>query len=193
MIAGLDFSITCPSLCIYSQDLDFKYENVIFYFNQFRPAKKEIQRWNTTKLSNIVPNAQKEFSTDFDRYYYLADWILSLCHLHDVKEVIIEGYALGAKGKVFNIAEATSLVKFFLLMADINIKMLPPTVNKKIFTGKGNANKEKMINAFNNMNKIDISEIFFSKKELTCSPVSDIVDSYSLIYSYLQGAQVELW
>lgn len=193
MIAGLDFSLTCPSLCIYSPELKFKHENVVFYFNQYRPTKKEVQRWDSLKIRNIIPNAQKEFSTDFDRYYYLSDWILSLCHLHGVREVIIEGYALGAKGKVFNIAEATSLVKFFLLMADIEIKMIPPTLNKKIFTGKGNANKEKMIHAYNSMNNVDISEIFFKKKELTISPISDIVDSYSLIYSYLQGAQVKLW
>jgi len=55
------------------------------------------------------------------------------------------------------------------------VKLIPPSIIKKYATGKGNANKELMYEAFYNETKVDLQNI------LNCSitnPLTDIVDAY---------------
>ena len=188
IIAGLDFSITCPTICIHDITNDLKHSAVKFYFNQYNPTKKEYTRWeaNQFRFENIFCSRQNEYTDNIHRFYYLSDWVSCILKENNVSTLILENYALGAKGKVFNIAEATGITKLHVKMLGINIVTIEPTKNKKIFSNYGNANKEKMIMTYNEMNNVNISEIFSSKKDLTGSPVSDIVDSFSLIYSYLK-------
>lgn len=59
----------------------------------------------------------------------------------------IEGYAFGAKGHVFDIAECTGIVKyqFFHHGGGLRYVIVPPTLLKKYLTGKGVAPKDIMI------------------------------------------------
>ena len=50
---------------------------------------------------------------------------------------------------------------------------------KKGATGKGNADKDKMYEAFVNETKIDLKKIFDTEK--VGNPISDIVDSYYIM------------
>jgi Holliday junction resolvasome RuvABC endonuclease subunit len=51
-----------------------------------------------------------------------------------------------------------------------------PSVVKKGATGKGNADKDKMYEAFVKDTKIDLKKLFDTEK--VGNPISDIVDSY---------------
>lgn len=189
-IAGIDYSISCPSICIYDTNKSFIYKNCDFYINQQNVSKKEQNRRDNLRLNNIFLSHRLDSSFDEERYFFLADWVLSILIINNVNIVAIENYALGAKGKVFNIAEATGLLKHYLYLNNIKIFTYTPSFNKKTFSGKGNANKEYMISVFNEKNNINISEELGFKKDFTSSPISDIVDSYSLIETYIKESQI---
>ena len=61
---------------------------------------------------------------------------------------------------------------------EMNLKYetVVPSVVKKGATGKGNADKDKMYEAFVKETKIDLKKIFDTDK--VGNPISDIVDSY---------------
>lgn len=188
VIAGIDYSITCPSVCIHDTDLGpLSFDTCCFYFNQDSITKKEAKRRETLCFPNIFWSTRFLTNSPEERYYYLADWALSICLENKVSVAVLEAYALGAKGLIFNIAEATGILKHYLYRNGIQLVLYPPTENKKSFSGKGNANKELMISTFNERNKINIQEHFGYQKEFTGSPISDIVDSYSLLDTYLKG------
>lgn len=193
IIAGIDYSLSCPSVCVHNtSDGQLSFDTVRFYVNQERITKKEQEYRNVTDFRNIFFSERltNPGTSDTVRYQMLADWTLSILWQERVEFVSLEGYALGAKGLVFNIAEATGLLKYYLQLAGIGYISIPPSVNKKSFTGKGNANKALMIEIFRQKTGIDIANLVFPKKdpkkEFTGSPISDIVDSYSLIETYFK-------
>lgn len=188
IIAGIDYSLTCPAICVHNTDNGpLSFNTCRFYFNQQSCTKKEEIRRNELILDNIFWPKRIITNDEIQRYICLADWAMSVIMLENVNIVSLEAYALGAKGLVFNIAEATGILKYFLTVSGIPYKTFPPTLNKKSFSGKGNANKEKMILSFNEKNSINIAETFGLKKDFTGSPISDIVDSYSLVETYLRS------
>jgi Holliday junction resolvasome RuvABC endonuclease subunit len=189
IIAGIDFSITCPSICVYNDVLPFGFENCIFYFNQQNVSLKELKRREEHTVKNIFSCPRILTNTEEMRYYYLIDWAMLVILENQVEIVSLEDYALGAKGKVFNIAEVTGLLKHYLFLQNIPVYKYPPTYNKKVFSGKGNANKGVMIDTFNQKNHINISNMFGLSEDYTGSPISDIVDSYSLIETYIQSKE----
>lgn len=187
ILAGIDYSITCPAACIHDTESGpLSYETAEWYFNQDGLTQKEMKRRQTLVLPRIHWNFRHPTETDESRYELLAEGFLTTLVAHSVELVVLEGYAMGAKGKVFNIAEATGVLKHMLHSHGIRIHSMPPTRNKKLFTGNGNANKDLMVQTFNQMNGMDISVEFGYPEGLTASPISDIVDSYALIYSYLK-------
>lgn len=187
IIAGIDYSISCPAITIYNTDSgSLSFENCCFYFNQERITKKEASRRENLSFPNLFWTSRPLSNNPELRYYLLADWALSICLESNVSIAILEDYALGAKGLIFNIAETTGILKHYLFRNGIQIVTYPPTENKKSFSGKGNANKQLMIESFNQKNGINISEHFGYDSCFTGSPISDIVDSYSLIDTYLK-------
>ena len=65
----------------------------------------------------------------------------------------------------------------------------PPTTIKKFATGKGNANKEQMYEAFVNdlLTPTDLKEQLTPKANKVISPISDIVDSYFIAKCGVEG------
>ncbi len=80
-------------------------------------------------------------------------------HLGICEQVAIEGYAFGAKGKVFHIAENTGVLKYRLHQTGIPVEVIPPSAVKKQAAGKGNANKEEMYKAFVKETQIKLQDI----------------------------------
>ena len=54
-----------------------------------------------------------QFGRGEDRYDKISNWALSL--VHDCDLVFLEDYALGAKGKVFNLGENGGLLKWKII------------------------------------------------------------------------------
>ena len=200
MIFGVDYSLSCPCICKLADDATFA--NSSFKFLSGR--KRDI----SAPKSNIQVELHKEYKTEEERYDHISNTIIqfiqnnSLEYQQDEKWkkfdlegiwipssnviVYIEGYAMGSKGRVFNIAECTGLFKFKVHQMGWELITVPPTVIKKFATGKGNADKNMMYKAFLERNKnVDLVKSYFDREcSKIGSPVSDIVDSYYIaLYS----------
>jgi Holliday junction resolvasome RuvABC endonuclease subunit len=169
IIVGIDYSLTSPAVCV-SRDKTFS--NSFFYFLNDR---KTVQG----KFHNILGDQHEEYLTDQERYENIASWVLTI--LADFKKedvvVLIEDYSFGSKGKVFNLAENCGILKYMLYKQGYKFFTVPPTVVKKSATGKGNATKEKMYEAFVNETGIDLHNIISPTTKLG-SPTTDIVDAW---------------
>jgi Holliday junction resolvasome RuvABC endonuclease subunit len=106
----------------------------------------------------------------------LAEWSLQWISAAGCSRVAIEGYAFGAVGRVFQIAENCGLLKYKLWKQGIPYSVPAPTEIKKFATGKGNANKDMMLDSFKEETGVDIRVKLDIIKGY--NPISDIVDAY---------------
>jgi hypothetical protein len=175
LIAGIDYSLTSPSICVFNTIETFSFKKCSFYF------LSDVKKNQTLFLNNIRGEGFHDWDSDFARYENISDWAME--HLGICEQVAIEGYAFGAKGKVFHIAENTGVLKYRLHQTGIPVEVIPPSAVKKQAAGKGNANKEEMYKAFVKETQIKLQDIISPGKKDIGNPVSDIVDSYFICKS----------
>lgn len=185
-LAGIDYSINCPCICIYNTDFEYIHENCEYYFCQNNVSSKELIRRKSLLLKNIHCSYQYTWTNTYYRYLVLADYFLSILLQYSVSHVAMEDYALGASGRVFDIAECTGILKHLMTLSGIEFSVYSPSLVKKTFSSKGNANKEYMVKAYQEKYDVSIPELF-EKSDYYESPVSDIVDSHAMLYTYLKG------
>lgn len=169
VIAGIDLSLTSPSICIHHGEV-FSYDACKIYY--LTSTKKSIIRDDT-----LVGSEWPLYSSDPHRYDVVSKWALDALIANNVSKVFLEGYAFNAVGRVFQIAENTGILKHKLWQSGIDCVVVPPTVIKKFATGKGNANKEALNTSFETETCILLKE----KLKLTSkqwNPSSDIIDSF---------------
>ena len=173
VLVGIDYSITCPCLCIHRGD-SFSYNNCEFHF---LIDKKKFE--GKVLNQNITGHLHKIWKTTEERFDQISDWAISL--IPKESKVFLEGYSYGSKASmIFNISECTGLLKYKLYKNNLQVELVPPTTVKKHFSGKGNARKEVMVEVFlktvnsNIMKDININRIM--------SPLTDIVDSYAIAH-----------
>lgn len=169
-LVGIDYSLSCPAIAINS--------NGFFAFHYLTSLKKFVGNIETNNPNFKITGHPhiKEYSCNEERFNNIAEWALSLLEQTDI--VNIEGYAFAAAGLVFNIAENAGIMKHKLWKAGIKYHITPPSVAKKLATGKGGAKKELMCEAFVLATGLDIFEVFSSKKAI--SPLNDMADAYWL-------------
>jgi crossover junction endodeoxyribonuclease RuvC len=131
--------------------------------------------------NNIMGTEHSEYKTPIERFTQISTWAINTFHklnyISNNLKIFIEGYSFGSKGQgVFQIAENGGILKYRLEQLSIPYEIFPPSVIKKVATGKGNADKDKMYEAFVKETKIDLKKIFDTEK--VGNPISDIVDSY---------------
>ena len=176
MIIGIDYSMTSPAVCV--GQIPFSYDNCKFMFIT------KNKKFAVNHSPNIVGLLLYEYNDNLERFTRLADmtvdWILSHApSRHHGNKLAIEGYAFGAKGQVFNIGENTGILKLKLAEKVANdINVIAPSAIKKFATGKGNANKLLMYEAFVEETGDDLAKLFEFDPYNGQSPVSDIIDSY---------------
>lgn len=178
IIAGVDYSLTCPAVFIFDTTKTLTYRNglgIAF------PQKGKTQSFHNV---SICPQDFVSRQTNSERYWTLAEGIIGKLLQNRVDLVAIEDYALRAVGKIADIAEATGIFKAILqVQLDIPVLPYPPTSIKKTFSGKGNANKEVMASAFYEKEKFQMHEEIGGK--LGGNPASDLIDSYAVLTHYL--------
>ena len=146
---GIDYSLTSPAVYV-----DGKY----YYLTN----KK---KWLGAMSEDIIGYEHKEYKTPIHRFKQISDFVLDIISDYKSPKCYIEGYAYGAKGQgLFQIAE------------NIPYEIVVPSVVKKGATGKGNADKNMMYEAFVKETGIDLKKIFDTTK--VGNPISDIADSY---------------
>jgi Holliday junction resolvasome RuvABC endonuclease subunit len=188
-IAGIDYSLTSPAICIYTGDNEkfFEFDSCKIYYLSNNKRQQELA--SCSGISNIVAEPYPEWSTEEERHEKLSSWTMSL--IQGCNEVFIEGYAFAtsAQAGVRSIAENTGLLKNKMWLGRIPFKNYPPSVIKKFATGKGNANKELMYEAFMSefLTPDDLKERLTPKANKIVNPVSDIVDSYFITKAGAEG------
>ena len=75
----------------------------------------------------------------------IRDFLLDWMGYKNIKDVAMEGYAMGAMGKVFHLGELGGLTKMTLADHDLYPLIIPPTTLKKYVTGKGTGQKNLML------------------------------------------------
>jgi len=168
-VIGVDYSLTCPAICVHSGD-EWHIRNCQFYFLTDRPKLEgKIQQFHGT----LKPS----HSCEEHRHDQISGWAYDLISKHNPSRVVIEGYSFASAGRVFNLAENCGLLKHKLWKNKIMFDVIAPTSIKKFATGKGNANKEKMQEAFIAETSIDV-KLVMSQSDKQWSPSGDIIDSY---------------
>jgi len=176
-IAGIDYSLTSPAICVWKSTDDrlFNFDDCALYYLEIPKRRGPTPHG----ILNIHANPYPEWETEEERHELLSKWTMSIitgC------EVFIEGYAFATSGTshVRSIAENTGLLKHKMYKVKQSFTSVPPTVIKKYATGKGNANKEGMYEAFVDelLTPTDLKERLTPKATKVKNPVSDLVDSY---------------
>src|SRR5210317_1150688 len=167
-IVGIDYSLTSPAVCINNEG-----EYMFYYLTS---KKKYIGQM----AKNIIGYEHQEYDTPIKRFSQISDWVINkinrLEFFKDI-QVYIEGYSFGSKGQgIFQIAENCGILKYRLQELKFDYETVVPSVVKKGATGKGNADKDMMYEAFVKETNIDLKKIFDTEK--VGNPISDIADSY---------------
>jgi len=173
-IAGIDYSIGGPAICIHPHQEEWDFSKCRFTY-----LTGTICRQKNYEAGGMIFSGQsfiKNYDYDVERFMYNALAFMKEIYTHCVTDVKLEGYAMAGKGKVFNLAEATGILKRYIVINNINMTADTPPVIKKFATDKGNAGKPLMVDTFQKETGIDLLDLF----ELNgySSPADDIVDSY---------------
>jgi len=170
MIVALDYSLSCPALCIASS-----------------PEWKDAKCWyltDTQKYEDVFFKGQikgslhREWKTPEQRYHNISEYFIKIVsQVAPNVATVIEDYSMGSTGRVFNIAENCGIIKHKLFLRDHKLTLVPPTVLKKFATGSGAADKIKMYEAFKTLTGVDLSPDLGKPGN---SPMSDIIDAYFL-------------
>ena len=177
MLIGIDYSITCPCLCLFDERRAFKFDNCFFYY------LTNTKKYADKIAPNITGESFQEYVQDVDRFDTISEWATNLCI--GAADVGMEGYAYGAKGRVFNLAENMGLLKYKLYKHAIPVTIVEPAKVKKCATGKGNADKQVMYETFSKETNTDLKSVF-GQKTLS-NPVTDVIDSYYVLKALIES------
>ena len=179
-IAGIDYSLTSPAICVYKDENGghFDFDRCVFHY--LSNTEKQRQSAAGSGLDNLRAERYPEWQSEAERHEKLATWAYNIVQGCD--EVFLEGYAFAtsAQAGVRSLAENTGLLKHKMWKNKLIFRTYPPTVIKKFATGKGNANKDQMYDAFISelLTPDDLKERLTPKAKKVTNPISDIVDSY---------------
>ena len=169
---GIDYSLTSPAVCINNG-------NLMFYY--LTNKKKYIGK----QSENIIGYEHDDWIDPIERFKNISNFVFEVIGKHisptigyrSIENIFIEGYSFGSKGQgLFQIAENCGILKYRLQEQNIPYETVVPSVVKKGATGKGNADKDMMYEAFVKETKLDLKKIFDTNK--VGNPISDIADSY---------------
>lgn len=173
-IVGIDFSITSPGL--YLLNVDKNFNSLESAFAGFTTVKKTalLQR-------ELVLLDKKSWNDDIHRFDILTEEIIDFVDSNTNSDtevyVGLEGYSYASKGLIFNIAEATGLLKNKLWNNSCNIRIYDPSSIKKFATLLGNADKVMMGDAF--VETVDKFKPVLNEGLTNYeSPKADIIDAY---------------
>ena len=179
-LLGIDLSMTSPALCLHHGE-NFSFDQCEFFFLTSSDKYLYINR-------KLHGETFPEYNGSSERFNNIGTWIVDVCKAHNVGKVYIEDYSYGSTGRVFQIAENGGVCKYLLWKNNIECETLPPTVIKKFATGKGNADKSKMQEAFVAETNFNIKQIL-GMTDKQWNPSSDLIDSY---YICKYGVHAEL-
>ena len=180
--AAIDYSFTSPGIAIKSGDT----------YNLYNICDVK-KAHGTFSVDNFIIQSEPmidDYENNPDRWDQISDWAIGLLKMWDIDHVFLEDYAYGARaGLIFQIAENTGLLKYKMMKEGITFDIIPPKEIKLFATGKGNANKDALLEAFEEENSINIKKLLnLTDKQST--PSSDVIDAYFILKQGLSRADV---
>jgi Holliday junction resolvasome RuvABC endonuclease subunit len=171
IIAGIDYSMTSPSICIHDGN-EWSIKNCTFYYIVHKDKFLKI----TDQLKGFL---YEEYNTQQERFDNLSNWALTQLNARRVAKVGLEGYSYGStSSRLFEIGENAGLLKYKMWNANIDFEVYAPTAIKKFACGKGNANKEKLWESFIAETELNLFHEIGQEVGKNWNPVSDMVDAY---------------
>lgn len=171
IIVGLDYSKNAPGITKALLDDNFNITNI-----QYRGFTSVLK---TSKLdANLVYYHKKNsFDNDYQKAIHMRDNIIEFICSDGIPDYCaIEGYALNATGRVFDIAESTMCTKLKILELDIPLRIYTPSMIKKSAGVNGNSGKIEIGDAF--VKDTSPHKPNFNHLKQYKSPSEDLVDSY---------------
>lgn len=181
-IAAIDYSLNGPAICVFDTKKEFNFQNCSFYF------LTDVKKYATSFYGNIHGELFQDYEGDCERYDSISSWVMRI--VSGIDQVALEGYAYNATGRVFNLAENTGILKYKLYQSGIPVDILEPTKVKKFFSKHGNADKQKMYDAFISETGVDLQQIITPNKTILGSPVTDIVDAFAICMLFWDQLEV---
>ncbi len=174
-LAAFDYSITCPCLC-FEDSLGFTQFH-------FVTEKKMVQETFKSESFVFTGHEYPLYKHDTERFDKISDVFIPILKANNIQHCVVEGYSFGSKGKYFNIAENTGILKHKLFKNDISFSDVPPTTMKKFAVGKGNAQKSLLYEVWLKKTSVNLFDLFGIRENLKDppSPVNDVVDSWFLM------------
>ena len=115
------------------------------------------KKWIGQQSEDIIGYEHKEWTDPIERFTYISDFVFDIIFTANNPKIFIEGYSFGSKGQgLFQIAENCGILKYRLLEKGYDYNTVVPSVVKKLATGKGNADKQKMYEAFTRTQGVDL-------------------------------------
>ena len=134
---GIDYSLSSPAICICKGQFEFKNCKIYYLTN----VKKYEGNFCNGQINGRL---HLPYTTETQRHDQISTWALSIIGT-SIHNIFIEGYSFGSKGLVFNLAENMGTLKHKLYKLNKRFQSIVPGQVKKNATGKGNADKNKML------------------------------------------------
>jgi len=184
IIAGFDWSKSSPAGVYMELTPHFTIQGI--WFRSVTKVKKlDFGNISVSKANVCYHYQQKDMLDDIFKAMVITDKIMPRM-LEKVKYVAFEGYAFGAKGTVFDLAEACQTAKLRAYEHwRSKVRIYDIGVHKRAFSGHGNSDKVAMWDAYWRQYPNDILNLkkfnmpVPTKKE-GVSPTSDIIDAFSI-------------
>ena len=168
-IVGIDYSMNSPAICRLDKD-----SCVFVYWTTKRKYECDLTHDGFSVKGILFDNKDK---TDEERFDYLASEIVRESLWGWPKKVVMEHYSYASTGRAFQIGENGGVLKNRFYTSGVTVEKVAPTSVKKYATGKGNADKQMMQDAFIEATGIDI-KLVLGQTETQWNPSSDIIDAY---------------
>lgn len=179
MIAGIDYSITSPGICIHPSQHIWQPEKCKYLFFS------DLKKYNAGDIIDGSFEVSKKIKSEerMNRYTLNAKSTVDYLKAHGVTKVCIEGYAFAARSSMaVQMGENGGILRSYLVSAGMEYIEVPPSKIKKFATSSGRSDKLAMLEKFEDETGKDLFEIF--NRKAPSSPIDDIADSY-FICKYL--------
>jgi len=213
-IYGIDFSVNSTAITRFSDG------SVVKFYSFPSVGSKKMEKWQILKpysvhmdinlfdYIDVVPYEKIEKTSDdyceteqtkIKNAYNLSNKIIETIKPQPDDIFVFEGFSFGSKGNSFiDLIAFNSMFRHALVIetSPENIYVISPSDNKKLFSGKGNADKSLMLSAFLEKEHVcepglkdyvskNLSTLYVEKDNSVKKPIDDIIDSYALVCSYL--------
>ena len=202
---GIDFSLTSPAICVYKNG---EYSFISFFNDggkDWKKSKSKSYRYHKelSDIIEVIPYTRKIDDSNYriEQKTKMADALMIVnIIIEKLKTIIDDDVIIGLEGFSYGSISSSTLdlamYNSFLRMKLIEnfgsdvLNIISPTEGKKMLFGKGNANKENMIQAFID-NRLKDNEIMANAFWKYCKdngvdfkqpkPIDDLVDAYGIL------------